>query len=791
MDANTVGCFTPYESRNTMKKQTGNGFQEAGFRFQEAGVPRRSVLAKAGVGCRVSGVPKPRRRNTVHCSLFTLLLLLAAGLIAGPAQAWQPTLLATGGVTTIYTNNFVIYGCHSFTTVGSTNFTPLVANLSVQYLVIGGGGGGATYNTPPWYGGGGGAGGYRCSVPTESSGSNTTAETATNLIDTTPVPIVVGAGGGAGTGSGVSGTPATNGQDSSFGSIVATGGGRGGSYSWGPGTGGSGGGGQGTSTAGAGGTIGQGREGGPGYSSGSGGSGGGGGASAPGTGYNANTALRSKGGDGLYSSITGVSTPRGGGGGGKAQNGQEGGGGIGGGGNAGEKGTDGTGGGGGGNWSGASGKGGAGVVIVRYVIPNPVPAAGNLGVSDVTTSSATFNGVLVSTGSYASAVCVLWGLTNQGANWAWANTNWFNGGAVNPDWTNNTPFSTNISGLSQGTYYYTFGATNAGGASAINTPTNFITGEVTVKATVTPDQWKETGGSVTGKFTIVRPATCTNESLTVAYTLSGSVTNDTRYALLPSASATMAAGVTSTVVALTPYFFMGSSRQAILTLTAGTSNYPYGSPVANSATVTVSAAIVTSAPPFRAWGGDKKYVITNASGRIYAVHEYTNAAGPYFGTNYFVPSQPVGKIEYLVIGGGGQGTSIAGAGGTVRQGMAGGSGYTGPTKEGSGGGGGASAPGNGSNAGDALRSKGGDGLYSSITGVSTPRGGGGAGQARDNVGGGGGVGGGGSPTGNMNGQANTGGGGGGAWNAGGNGGSGVVIVRYDISPPKGTVIMMR
>ena len=43
----------------------------------------------------------------------------------------------------------------------------------------------------------------------------------------------------------------------------------------------------------------------------------------------------------------------------------------------------------------------------------------------------------------------------------------------------------------------------------------------------------------------------------------------------------------------------------------------------------------------------------------------------------------------------------------------------------------------------------------------------------------------------MNGQANTGGGGGGAWNASGNGGSGVVIVRYDITPPKGTVILLR
>jgi hypothetical protein len=99
-------------------------------------------------------------------------------------------------------------------------------------------------------------------------------------------------------------------------------------------------------------------------------------------------------------------------------------------------------------------------VIVRYLTDNDTPIIQNQPVTAVTTNSATFNGLLTSTGSSACAVCVLWGTNNAGQNWNWENTNWFNGGAVNSSWTNNTPFSTNIIALSPLTYYYTYGASN-------------------------------------------------------------------------------------------------------------------------------------------------------------------------------------------------------------------------------------------------------------------------------------------------------------------------------------------
>ncbi|MFZ4398293.1 MAG: glycine-rich domain-containing protein, partial [Kiritimatiellia bacterium] len=84
--------------------------------------------------------------------------------------------------------------------------------------------------------------------------------------------------------------------------------------------------------------------------------------------------------------------------------------------------------------------------------------------SQITGNSATFNATLTSTGSSATAVCLLWGAANGGATWNWEHTNWFNNGEVNTAWTNNTPFSTNITGLTEGTiYYFTYGASNTSG----------------------------------------------------------------------------------------------------------------------------------------------------------------------------------------------------------------------------------------------------------------------------------------------------------------------------------------
>lgn len=143
---------------------------------------------------------------------------------------------------------------------------------SVSVLVVGGGGGGARTAG----GGGGGAGEfvYRASWP---------------VVPGSVIPIVVGQGGGV----------ASNGNDSSFGSLVAKGGGRGGSNSAGV-PGGSGGGGSGGGNSG-GATIavnGLGSPGGDGATGSSGGRVGGGGGGAGGPGQSAGIVELNRGGNG-------------------------------------------------------------------------------------------------------------------------------------------------------------------------------------------------------------------------------------------------------------------------------------------------------------------------------------------------------------------------------------------------------------------------------------------------------------------------------------------------------------
>jgi hypothetical protein len=267
------------------------------------------------------------------------------------------------------------YRTHTYTTVGTSGFTPTVTG-DVEVLVVAGGGGGSNYNSA----GGGGAGGliYRPTYP---------------VIAGRSYIVTVGAGGvGAMT---LSATytdaiaSATSGSNSQFGTLIAIGGGHGGQgnvqgsrtdqY---PSAGGSGGGArESTGTVGAAGTAGQGNRGGAGgVYSGNYPGGGGGGAGAPG-GDGIDNVIAGEGGAGLQFSISGTPTWYAGGGAGSTQGsgtnspGGLGGGGAGGAGTGGStqngvSGTANTGGGGGAggynNTQSVGGNGGSGIVIVRY-----------------------------------------------------------------------------------------------------------------------------------------------------------------------------------------------------------------------------------------------------------------------------------------------------------------------------------------------------------------------------------------------------------------------------------------
>ena len=223
-----------------------------------------------------------------------------------------------------------------------------IAPRWVEYLVVAGGGSGGGN------GGGGGAGGLLTGIVTVAAG--------------TSYSVTVGAGGTGG----VYPTQA-NGNNSVFGSISATAGGKGGgdSVTYAPGSGGSGGGSGYYASIGQG-TSGQGNAGGAQNGLNSGGGGGGAGT----VGLNgASTTIGGNGGAGIASAITGTVVTYAGGGAGWANTPGTGGtGGVGGGGSAGAyqgvagSGGGNTGGGGAGSagGSGTSGSGGSGIVVVRY-----------------------------------------------------------------------------------------------------------------------------------------------------------------------------------------------------------------------------------------------------------------------------------------------------------------------------------------------------------------------------------------------------------------------------------------
>ena len=271
--------------------------------------------------------------------------------------------------TIIDPNDSLHYRVHSFTSTGTSNFTA-GSDVNAEYLVVAGGGGGGGY-----FGGGGGAGGMLEGSTTISSGE---------------YPVVLGAGGARAANTASRGS---NGGNSSAFGFVALGGGGGGTQ---PGTqsgrsGGSGGGGSNYGTGGSG-TSGQGYSGGNGF----GGLGyqtsGGGGGGAGEAGQNGVDGYPGAGGDGVASSITGVSTYYGGGGGGgsgsrTAEGGLGGGGGV-----SGWvvtapcHGTSNTGGGGCGresNTDNYSGNGGSGIVAVRYELLD-LASVGSEGVGNST-----------------------------------------------------------------------------------------------------------------------------------------------------------------------------------------------------------------------------------------------------------------------------------------------------------------------------------------------------------------------------------------------------------------------
>jgi hypothetical protein len=314
-------------------------------------------------------------------------LHIASGAAAGSFDitltgtgAADPFLAFGGDSRTIITNNGIVYGIHKFTNVASAVFTP-IKRLDAEVLVVAGGGGGCGGdNSNDGGGGGGGAGGL----------------IYTNLtLAISDYTVTVGRGGN---GTLPNGGASGKGSNSTFGALIALGGGGSRRDAVNPSDaddGGSGGGAYGRSFGTAGtaqqpGSVsgGYGNDGGlaTGDVAGSNPGGGGGGAGSTGYAGSASSKNGGNGGSGYATDISGESKSyAGGGGGGACTLGTGGtataGGGAGGGPmSAGTSATGNTGGGGGGAGANAGnglpgGAGGSGIVIVRYAI---IPPRGTL-----------------------------------------------------------------------------------------------------------------------------------------------------------------------------------------------------------------------------------------------------------------------------------------------------------------------------------------------------------------------------------------------------------------------------
>lgn len=331
-----------------------NGYINNTKVFGPVTVNNLNFTSTAGVGGRFL-------YHTKQSSRVSLQLGLDEILISNNATT---SPIASGGNITTAIINGTNYTVHTFTSNGSF-YTPSTINATV--LIVAGGGGGGYGNTASRGGaGGGGAGGLIYNSSYNISGT---------------IYVTVGNGG----------LSYVNGYNSSFGSLIAIGGGRGGKGSnsatgdAGASGGSGGGGGSAVTNSGIGGlgTVGQGFNGSNSFPSGGypGGAGGGGSSQrAPLTVVN----IAGNGGNGTAYDINGTSIYYAGGGGGGAwetpAGGANGNGGLGGGGNGsftdGMSGINGTGGGGGAGFNGYSGgTGGSGIVIVRYITSSaPLPS---------------------------------------------------------------------------------------------------------------------------------------------------------------------------------------------------------------------------------------------------------------------------------------------------------------------------------------------------------------------------------------------------------------------------------
>ena len=221
------------------------------------------------------------------------------------------------------------------------------------------------------------------------------------------------------------------------------------------------------------------------------------------------------------------------------------------------------------------------------VFSGGVPVIQNSPATNITQSSATLQGNVVTNGGVDTYVSVFWGTSDGGqVLGSWAHTNRFTAPVVSGTVSTNVPLDTaNV------TYYYRFYASNSVDVSW-GDKGFFISGPVDIGGTFTNASRQPPGTS--GTITVCRANTATNEATTVLYTLTGSATNVTDYTVSPAAgSVTIPSGATNATITITPVFALSATQvvQAVVTLSAA-GQYQTGTP----GSVTVNIAPIPVVP---------------------------------------------------------------------------------------------------------------------------------------------------------------------------------------------------
>jgi len=220
------------------------------------------------------------------------------------------------------------------------------------------------------------------------------------------------------------------------------------------------------------------------------------------------------------------------------------------------------------------------------------PVVVNSDPTNITATSATVVGYLVSTGGAPTTVSVYWGSAEGGSpdSGLWQHTNTFAEG----QWAENSYPSTNLSQLASNTfYYYRFAAANVASSTWAGASSSFLAGDIWVTAPV-PNIAES--NATKGILTIQRGAAATNLDSIVAIAVSGTASNGSDYLLSPRTvtTLTLPAGVSSSNITVVPLADrLAEPAESVVVRVLPSKYYSVGNPASNTVTIAASAAVTS------------------------------------------------------------------------------------------------------------------------------------------------------------------------------------------------------